>query len=151
VNARAGAPLECVILIGLPGAGKTTFYQQRYAATHRHLSNDLWPNVTARRARLTREMDQAFQSGHSVVIDNVNATAADRAFLIEIARAHGARVIGWYLPVTTREAVARNAQRSGRARVANVAIFAAAKRFEPPRPEEGFDELSIVPASPPGS
>jgi predicted kinase len=136
--------LECVILIGLPGSGKTTFYHQQFALTHRHLSNDLWPTVSARRARLQRELQDALRAGQSVVIDNVNATAADRAFVISLARSHGARVVGYYFAVTTRQAVARNAGRTGRARVANVAIFAAAKRFEMPRREEGFDELSII-------
>src|SRR5687768_14377651 len=30
--------VECVILIGLPGAGKTTFFRERFAASHDHVS-----------------------------------------------------------------------------------------------------------------
>jgi hypothetical protein len=36
-------PLECVILIGLPASGKTTFFMRYFGATHRHVSQDLWP------------------------------------------------------------------------------------------------------------
>src|SRR5438067_2239432 len=39
---------EIVILMGLPGAGKTTFYQSFFAASHAHISKDLWPNARER-------------------------------------------------------------------------------------------------------
>jgi hypothetical protein len=32
--------MELLIFIGLQGAGKTTFYQSRFAATHIHISKD---------------------------------------------------------------------------------------------------------------
>jgi predicted kinase len=130
--------------MGLPGAGKTTFYQQRFAATHRHISKDLWPNVRDREARQQQALNEALSNEVSVVIDNTNPGVADRAAIIAIARAHDARVVGYFFAVTTREAVARNAGRSGRQRVPNVAIFTVAKRLEPPTPAEGFDELFRV-------
>lgn len=132
---------ECVILIGLPGAGKTTFYRQHLASTHRHISKDLWPNVRNREARQRLSLQQALSGGASVVVDNTNPAAADRAGVIAIARAYRARVIGYFFDVGTREAIGRNAGRSGRQKVPNVAIFTAARRLEPPTPAEGFDEL----------
>ena len=63
---------------------------------------------------------------------------------MQIAREHGARVIGYFFDVTTRVAVARNAERTGRAKVPNVAIFTAAKRLVPPTYEEGYDALFRV-------
>jgi predicted kinase len=133
--------LECIILIGLPGAGKTTFYQQRFADTHLHVSKDLWPNATQRSARQQKLIAEIFSLGKSAVIDNTNPGKTDRAPLIRLAHDHGARVIGYFFDVTTRAAVARNANRSGRGKVPNVAIFAAAKRLQPPVRAEGFDEL----------
>jgi hypothetical protein len=64
--------------------------------------------------------------------------------VIAIARELGARVIGYYVEASTREAVARNEQRTGRAKVPKVAIFTCAKRLVPPAPEEGFDEIHTV-------
>lgn len=133
-----------MVLIGLPGSGKTTFYRTRFAATHRQISKDLWPNARRREARQQRVLDEALARGESVVVDNTNPSRADRAPLIEIARARGARVVGFFFDVPTREAVARNAGRTGRDKVPNVAIFTAAKRLEPPVPAEGFDALYVV-------
>ena len=133
--------LECVILVGLPAAGKTTFYRRCFAATHRHISKDLWPNATGRDARQRRAVDEALSAGASVVVDNTNPTRAERAAIVNAARAHGARVVCYFFDVTTREAVGRNAGRTGRERVPKVAIFTVAKRLERPAPEEEFDQL----------
>jgi len=78
------------------------------------------------------------------VVDNTNPSAADRAALMELARARNARVIGYFFDVSTRAAVARNAARSGREKVPNVAIFTVAKRLQPPTIAEGYDELFRV-------
>lgn len=140
----SGARPECVILAGLPGAGKTTFYRQYFAATHRHISKDLWPNATGREARQRRALEDALASGDSVVVDNTNPTIADRAALIAIAHASGARIVGYFFDVSTRQAVARNAARTGRNQVPAVAIFTCAKRLERPTLREGFDQLFRV-------
>jgi len=137
-----------VILIGLPGAGKTSFYEQNFAASHRHISKDLWPNAAGREARQRRELADALAAGASVVVDNTNPSIADRAAIIAIAHASGARVIGYFFDVTTRQAIARNAERRDRKKVPNVAIFTVAKRLVPPTPGEGFDELFRVTLTP---
>jgi predicted kinase len=136
--------VEAVIFAGLPAAGKTTFYQQRFAATHVHVSKDLWPKGADKNARQARELKAALASGRSVVIDNTNPTVAERALVIAAAREHGARVVGYYFAAEPREAVGRNRGREGKARVPNVAIFTAAKRMVVPERGEGFDELYRV-------
>jgi hypothetical protein len=69
---------ECVI-IGLPGAGTTTFYRRYFAATHRHVSKDLWPYARRREARQQQVLQDALASGESVVVDNTNPTRLERA------------------------------------------------------------------------
>src|SRR5690242_14699076 len=108
---------ECIILVGLQGAGKTTFYQRQFAGSHAHVSMDRFPNARHKAARQLKELADALQAGRSVVVDNTNPTVAVRAPLIRLARAHGAAVVGYYVEASTREALARNRLREGKARI----------------------------------
>jgi predicted kinase len=135
---------ELIIFVGLQGAGKTTLYNERFAATHVHVSKDLMPNARDRDARQTREIEAALKAGRSVVVDNTNPTPSLRAPLIAAGKRCGARVVAYYFEMPVRTAVARNAQRTGRARVPNVAIFVTQKKLVPPAAEEGLDEIHII-------
>jgi predicted kinase len=137
-----------VILVGLPGAGKSTFARARFPG-HVYISKDAFPPAARdKQARQDAALRAALAAGRSVLVDNTNVTPADRAAIIAIAREHGARIAGYYLEVSTREAVARNERREGRAKVPKVAIFTSAKRLVPPALAEGFDELHTVRESP---
>jgi predicted kinase len=134
---------ELIIFVGLPGSGKTTYYHERFAATHVHVSKDLMrrsKKEPCQRAQIA----EALAAGRSVVVDNTNPTLYDRAPLIALGRDHGARVVAYFFEVPVRTAVARNQQRQGAARVPNVAIFATQKRMVPPSLDEGFDEVTVV-------
>jgi predicted kinase len=137
-------PVECAILIGLPGAGKTTFYRAHLSGTHTLVSKDLFPNAANRQRRMLREIAAALDAGHAVAVDNTNPSRTDRAPIIDFARAHGARVVAYHVRATTREAVARNEGRTGPGRVPKVAIFTVAKRLEPPALDEGFEAVRDV-------
>jgi predicted kinase len=136
--------LELIVLMGLQGSGKTTFRQRHFDATHVVVSKDLMPNNRRPERRQTELVTSALRAGQSVVVDNTNPRAADRAALVAIARGCGAKCIGYYFPCTTQFALARNGSRTGRARVPDVGIFATAKALEPPHAAEGFDELYRV-------
>jgi predicted kinase len=135
---------ECVIFIGLPASGKTTFYHQRFAATHRHISKDHWPAAASKDARQAALISTALSEAVPVVVDNTNPAIADRAAIIALARKHGARIVGYHFTATTREAVGRNRGREGKERVPDVAIFTKAKQMVIPTRAEGFDELNAV-------
>lgn len=136
--------MECVILIGIPASGKTSFYHERFAATHDLVSKDRMKNVAGRQRRQEALVGEALSAQRSIVVDNTNASAAERAALIDIGRAHGAEVVGYYFPTEARDALRRNRARQGRERVPDVAIFAIRKRLEPPTLAEGFDRLFVV-------
>ena len=137
--------MELVVFIGLQGSGKSSFYRSRFAQTHTHISKDLMSPSNRNKARRQREqIEHALREGQSVVVDNTNVCRTDRLELIAHARAHGARVVGYYFDSSVRECLVRNAGRTGRARVPDVAIFATAKRLERPVLDEGFDALYRV-------
>jgi predicted kinase len=142
--------VECVVFVGLPASGKSTFYRQRFASTHTHISKDLLPGSANKSVRQARDLRAALGAGQSVVVDNTNPAVADREEIIGVARQVGARVIGYYFAATARDCVGRNRGREGTARVPPVAIFPAAKRLVVPTTQEGFDELWQVTISPDG-
>lgn len=135
---------EVVILVGLQASGKSTYGRQRYGATHVLVSRDLFRNHP-RPARRQRELlDQALRAGRSALVDNTSPTLADRAAVVELARALGARVTCCFFPPDVRASIARNARREGKERIPVVGILATAKRLVAPTLEEGFDRLVEV-------
>jgi len=139
----ATARPECVILVGLPGAGKTTFARERYPS-YDHISKDTLAGSGNKQAKQDAALRRSLTARRSVIVDNTNVTPAERAAVIAIARELDARVVGYYIEATTREAVARNERRTGRAKVPKVAVFTCAKRLVPPVLEEGFDEIQTL-------
>lgn len=133
-------PPTLVILIGLPAAGKSTYFRAHFAATHVHVSKDLLP----RGARQEPLIEAALKAGKSVVVDNTNPSVAIRAPLIDLGRRHGARIVAYFFDTEVKTLLARNSQRQGKARVPNVAIFVTKKKLAPPSYDEGFDEIHVI-------
>jgi predicted ABC-type ATPase len=131
---------EAVILIGIQGSGKTTFYLQRFFETHVRISLDLVK--TRRREQVL--LEACLRTGQRFVIDNTNVRAEVRARYIGSAKAAGFRVIGYFFETQLGEALRRNQQRSGRAVIPVPGVIGTLKRLEPPSIEEGFDELYFV-------
>jgi len=132
--------VEALIFIGIQGAGKTTFYDERFANTHTRISLDALRSRSRERAMLQR----CLNTGQRFVVDNTNVRAADRAVYITAAKAAGFRVIGYFFEIGLRQALGRNARRSGKELVPVPAVAGTLKRLERPSPLEGFDELYVV-------
>ncbi|RPJ38026.1 MAG: ATP-binding protein, partial [Planctomycetaceae bacterium] len=78
------------------------------------------------------------------VVDNTNVTREERARYIVPAKAAGFRVVGYYLRSNIGDSIERNRGRVPTRVVPDKAIAAMYHRLQPPRTEEGFDELYHV-------
>jgi predicted kinase len=130
--------VDLVVLSGLQGAGKSTFFAARFAATHDHVSRDRFPSARDRDRRQRELVTAAARAGRSVVVDNTNARREDRTALVALARALGLRPVLYWFPPDVKASLARNARREGRARVPVAGLLATAKRLSAPDVSEGF-------------
>ncbi len=133
-------PPSCVLLIGIPASGKTSFYQARFAGTHVRVNRDMLR--TTHRVRLLR--DACLSGGISFVLDNTNLTRAVRREHIQAARAARFRVEGYFLQSRRAEAAERNRGRRQAERVPEAALGGMSKQLELPSPDEGYDALFFV-------
>lgn len=133
-----------VILVGLQASGKTTFVHRCLGGDYVHVSKDHWPNARRREARQRRMVAEALAEGRSVVVDNTNPSAADRAPLIALGHAAGVPVIVYWFPPDLDGSFRRNAVREGRGRVPDIGVRATLARLSQPRREEGFDEMYAI-------
>ena len=132
--------MELVVFAGIPASGKTTFYRERFLATHVRVSLDLLKT----RQREDILLHACLAAQQPVVVDNTNPLAAQRTRYVQLAKAAGFRAVLYFFDVPTRTAVGRNSGREGKARVANVAIFGSQKKLQRPTAAEGFDEIFRV-------
>jgi len=132
--------VELIVFSGIPASGKTTFYRERFLASHVRVSLDLLKT----RQREDILLFACFAAQQPVVVDNTNPLAEQRKRYIQLAKAAGFRAVLYFFDVSTRTAVGRNSGRAGKAKVANVAIFGSQKKLQRPTRDEGFDEMFRV-------
>jgi len=99
--------VNAVILVGIQGSGKTTFYRERFFETHVRISLDMLR--TRNRERIL--IDACIAAQQPFVVDNTNVLASDRAVYIGRARAAGFHVIRYFFPPELRASIKRNSIR----------------------------------------
>ena len=134
--------MEMLLFCGLQGAGKTSFYQRHFAATHLRISMDMLRTRRREKAILSA----CLACGQRCVIDNTNPSAAERAVYIQAARGKHFIVTGYWFDVPLTICLERNAARKGKARISDVGLYAARAKLQPPALEEGFARLYSVDA-----
>jgi predicted kinase len=132
--------VEAVILIGLQGAGKSSFYRERFFATHLRINLDMLKT----RHRERRFLQVCIETRQPFVVDNTNLTRAERQVYIAAAKEAGFRVIGYYFDSKIEACKRRNQQRPVKERVPLPGILRAAGRMQIPNRDEGFDDLYFV-------
>lgn len=132
--------MEAVIFVGLQGAGKSTFYKERFFATHLRINLDML-NTRHREKRL---LLACVETSQPFVVDNTNPTRAEREVYVRAAKDAGYRVVCYYFQSRVEDCKRRNNQRPPVQRVPLRGILGTAGRMEFPTRTEGFDDLFYV-------
>lgn len=132
--------MEALLFIGLPGAGKSTFWKQRFFDTHLRINRDQLRTEPRERALLATCLNSRIR----FALDNTNSTRATRAPIIERAANAKFRVHAFYFEPDYEACLQRNARRRGKACVPIVAIKAIAARLQQPGFNEGFSSIFSV-------
>lgn len=132
--------MEAVVLCGIQATGKSSFCRERFFATHVRLNLDMLRT----RSREQTLLQACLEAKQPFVVDNTNPSREERGRYIEVARAAGFRVVGYYFESRVADALSRNAGRPDKQRVPDAGIKGTAARLEIPAKSEGFDELFYV-------
>src|SRR5437764_9853781 len=99
--------MEAVIFIGIQASGKSHFYRERFFNSHVRISLDLLKT----RGRERRSLDLCLETQQPFVVDNTNATVANRTSYIKASKTRGFRVVGYFFEPNVAEALKRNEMR----------------------------------------
>lgn len=83
--------LEMIILVGLPGAGKSTLVKE--FPDHIRICQDVLGN----RNDCINATKRAFQQGKSVIIDRTNINKSQRRYFIDVAKDFNAKIYSIFL------------------------------------------------------
>ncbi len=132
--------METVILIGIQATGKSTFYKQNFFKSHMHINLDMLRT----RYREDIFIDACIRAKQPFVIDNTNVSFEERKKYIDISKAAGFNIIGYYFQSNIKEAIMRNENRVGKEVVPSKGIACTYNKLVIPTYSEGFDKLYYV-------
>jgi aryl-alcohol dehydrogenase-like predicted oxidoreductase len=161
---RSVAGAEVVLLMGIPGAGKSRVAEQFVAKGHVRLNRD---EVGGSLRQLASILDERLSDGEQrVVLDNTYLTRAARSYVVETATRHGAstrcvwidtplaqaqvnlveRLLDRFGSLPTLEETRRLSRREP-GLLMPTSQMRALRELEPPSADEGFAAIEVVPFS----
>ena len=132
--------MEAIIFCGVQATGKSTFYKERFFDSHVRVSLDLLRT----RHRENLFLHVCLESQQRFVVDNTNTTRAERVRYVTLAKATDYKVICYYFQSKIGDALKRNDQRIGKAKIPITGVKGMFRRLELPTADEGFDQMYYV-------
>lgn len=132
--------MELIIFIGCQASGKSTFFKQYFSDTHIRLNLDMLKT----RHRENILFQACLDAKQKFVVDNTNPSKLDRKKYIQQAKNAYFKVIAYYFESCLDDALLRNEQREGKAKIPRVGVISTFKKLETPEFAEGFDEIYQV-------
>jgi len=131
--------MESIIFNGIPASGKSTFYTERFFATHVHINMDMLKT----RKREALILQACLAAKQPFVVDNTNILKNERAAYIEQARSVGFSMVGYYFQSRLQEALERNRQRIGKANIPEKGLIARCASYKFPTWTKGSINFSM--------
>lgn len=146
--------MKCIILIGLPGSGKSTWAQDYVRNNNKNITilssdayrKEMFGDESIQRdpkkvfTKLANDAKKLLSEGKSIIIDATNVTPKSRKTFIDIAKQFQCFVIAQVFLTTPELCKQRNGLRNRK--VPEEVIDNMSKKFTLPRYEEGFDIIN---------
>lgn len=138
-----------IVCVGLPGAGKSTFFQKHFASV---TGVDRYcQDVLKSRQRVISAVDAALLRGDAAFVDRTNVDKTQRAHWVKLAKKHGACVVALEFrtpaDLCAQRCEARENHEGGldrRNRECRRIVRMMSSEFRPIRQNEGFDNIFCV-------
>ena len=129
-----------ILFNGVRASGNSSSYKDRFDAAHIRISLDMLKTAHRELAfiNICRAIQQRF------VIDNTNPLRAEGQHYSQVAKSVGFRAFGYYFKRRVRDAIGRNGQRVGAAKIPVPGILDTYKRAEVPVLSKSFDKIFCV-------
>ena len=148
----------CHFLIGLPGAGKSTFAQVLIQINPHsvwicpdHIREQLYGDASIQgtwteiQIMIDQQFDQAIQAQHPVIYDATNVKAQWRRDFLQRYSPPGIQWLGWQLNASAQDCIHRNHLRSHAVPPKIILTYAQFLKDQPPSIAEGFFQILPVP------
>lgn len=128
-----------VVLVGIPGAGKSTIRMDMFSS-HEAVSLDMLENRT--RNAEDKLLIDLCEKGVDIIIDGANVDKVKRMRYLRFARDYGYDAVALFVDTSLDAALARNELRERK--VPEGAIRAYCKKLEVPELDEGFKHVFTI-------